>query len=112
MIPSIVEEVMQFVKCDADFILHVEKDTVWRRFNEDKFWKEHNCILTHGNGQPPRGVRRLLSRMHNELDYQFTVCLIMTLGDITQCDQARLHQSGIRISANGDPGAKFIDAKP
>jgi DNA topoisomerase-6 subunit A len=67
-IPSIVEEeVMQFVNCDADFILHVEKDTVWRRFNEDKFWKEHNCILTHGNGQPPRGVRRLLSRMHNEL---------------------------------------------
>jgi DNA topoisomerase-6 subunit A len=67
-IPSIVEpEIMQFVKCTADFILHVEKDTVWRRFNEDKFWKEHNCILTHGNGQPPRGVRRLLYRMHNEL---------------------------------------------
>jgi DNA topoisomerase-6 subunit A len=67
-IPSIVEpEIMQFVQCTADFILHVEKDTVWRRFNEDKFWKEHNCILTHGNGQPPRGVRRLLYRMHNEL---------------------------------------------
>ncbi len=67
-IPSIVEpEIMQFVECTADFILHVEKDTVWRRFNEDKFWKEHNCILTHGNGQPPRGVRRLLHRMHNEL---------------------------------------------
>ncbi|MEC7566709.1 MAG: DNA topoisomerase IV subunit A [Planctomycetota bacterium] len=67
-IPSIVEpEIMQFLKCGADFILHVEKDTVWRRFNEDKFWKTHNCILTHGNGQPPRGVRRLLYRMHNEL---------------------------------------------
>lgn len=67
-IPSIVEpEVMQFVKCDAKFILHVEKDTVWRRFNEDKFWRQYNCILTHGAGQPPRGVRRLLNRMHNEL---------------------------------------------
>ena len=67
-IPSIVEpEIMQFLECTADFILHVEKDTVWRRFNEDKFWKDHNCILTHGNGQPPRGVRRLLYRMHNEL---------------------------------------------
>jgi DNA topoisomerase-6 subunit A len=67
-IPSIVEpEVVKFLKCDAKFILHVEKDTVWRRFNEDKFWKEYNCILTHGNGQPPRGVRRLLNRMHNEL---------------------------------------------
>ena len=67
-IPSIVEEdVIQFNRCDAEFILHVEKDTVWRRFNEDKFWREYNCILTHGNGQPPRGVRRLLNRLHNEL---------------------------------------------
>ena len=67
-IPSIVEpEIMQFVKCDAKFILHVEKDTVWRRFNEDKFWKKHNCLLTHGMGQPPRGVRRLLNRLHFEL---------------------------------------------
>jgi len=67
-IPSIVEpEVVQFKKCDARFILHVEKGTVWRRFNEDKFWQQHKCILTHGGGQPPRGVRRLLSRLHNEL---------------------------------------------
>jgi len=68
-IPSIVEpEAIQFVKCDAKFILHVEKDTVWRRFNEDKFWKKHQCLLTHGQGQPPRGVRRLLHRLHYELN--------------------------------------------
>lgn len=67
-IPSICEpDVIAFEKCDADFILHVEKDTVWRRFNEDKFWREHNCILTHGGGQPPRGVRRLLHRLHQEV---------------------------------------------
>ena len=67
-IPSIVEpEVMQFVKCDAKFVLHVEKDTVWRRFNEDKFWRKYNCLLTHGQGQPPRGVRRLLYRLNQEL---------------------------------------------
>jgi len=67
-IPSIVEpDVFEFRKCEAKFVLHVEKDTVWQRFNEDKFWKKHNCILTHGGGQPPRGVRRLLYRMHNEL---------------------------------------------
>ena len=69
-IPSIVEpEVIKFdrKKCDAKFVLHVEKGTVWQRFNEDKFWKKHNCILTHGAGQPPRGVRRMLHRLHNEL---------------------------------------------
>jgi DNA topoisomerase VI subunit A len=68
-IPSIVEEnVIKFKSCDATFILHVEKDTVWRRFNEDKFWRKHNCLLTHGGGQPPRGVRRMLHRLHNELE--------------------------------------------
>ena len=69
-IPSIVEsDVIQLdpKKCDAKFVLHVEKDTVWQRFNEDRFWKNHNCILTHGGGQPPRGVRRLLHRLHYEL---------------------------------------------
>ena len=67
-IPSIVEpEVIVFKKSSAQFILHVEKDTVWQRFNEDKFWRTHNCILTHGKGQPPRGVRRLLYRLHDEL---------------------------------------------
>jgi DNA topoisomerase-6 subunit A len=67
-IPSIVEQdIVQFKKNTAKFILHVEKDTVWRRFNEDKFWRKHNCILTHGGGQPPRGVRRLLHRLHHEL---------------------------------------------
>src|SRR5262247_2818602 len=67
-VPSIVEEeIVQFKKNTAKFILHVEKDTVWRRFNEDKFWKTHNCILTHGSGQPPHGVRRMLNRLHHEL---------------------------------------------
>ncbi len=67
-IPSICEpEIIQFKKCDAKFVLHVEKNTVWSRFNEDRFWQEHNCILTEGGGQPPRGVRRLLHRLHHEL---------------------------------------------
>jgi DNA topoisomerase VI subunit A len=66
-IPSIVErDVIEFRKCTAKFILHVEKDTVWRRFAEDKFWRTHNCLLTHGKGQPPRGVRRMLNRLHHE----------------------------------------------
>ena len=67
-IPSIVEpDVIQFKKCEAKFVLHVEKGTVWNRFNEDRFWEENNCILTHGAGQPPRGCRRLLQRLNQEL---------------------------------------------
>ena len=67
-LPSIVEpDVIQFGKCEAKFVLHVEKGTVWNRFNEDRFWEKHNCILTHGAGQPPRGCRRLLQRLNKEL---------------------------------------------
>jgi len=67
-IPSIVEpDIIQFKKCEAKFVLHVEKGTVWNRFNEDRFWENNNCILTHGAGQPPRGVRRLLQRFSREL---------------------------------------------
>ena len=75
-IPSICEpSVIQFGKCDADFVLHVEKDTVWSRFNEDRFWEKHNCILTEGSGQPPRGVRRLLHRLNSELGLP-VICLL------------------------------------
>lgn len=67
-IPSIVEPgVIDFKKVDAKFVLHVEKGTVWQRFNEDRFWEKHNCILMHGGGQPSRGVRRLLRRFNEEL---------------------------------------------
>lgn len=75
-LPSIVEpEVIQFKKCEAKFVLHVEKGTVWNRFNEDRFWEKNNCILTHGAGQPPRGCRRLLQRLHTELKLPI-ICLL------------------------------------
>jgi DNA topoisomerase-6 subunit A len=75
-VPSIVEsDVIEFKKVDADFVLHVEKGTVWSRFNEDRFWETHNCILTEGAGQPPRGVRRLLKRLNQEHNLPI-ICLL------------------------------------
>ncbi len=66
-VPSIVEpEDIRIKKCGADFLLLVEKGTQWNRLSEDKFWKKHNCVLLHGGGQPPRGVRRLARRLHDE----------------------------------------------
>ncbi|HET7824124.1 MAG TPA: DNA topoisomerase IV subunit A [Anaeromyxobacter sp.] len=67
-VPSIVEEnVIEFVRHEAKYILLIEKDAVWTRFNEDKYWKRERCIILQGGGQPPRGVRRLVQRLHSEL---------------------------------------------
>src|SRR5712692_3542846 len=66
-VPSIVEpEYLQITRCTADFVLLVEKGTQWNRLSEDKFWRTYNCILLTGNRQPPRGVRRLARRLHEE----------------------------------------------
>ncbi len=66
-VPSICEEPdIRIQKCGADFVLLVEKATQFNRLSEDKFWKRHNCVLVTGNGQPPRGVRRLCRRIHDE----------------------------------------------
>ena len=67
-VPSIVEpDVIQFRKNRAKYVLLIEKGAVWQRFNKDRFWEKHKCVIIHGGGQPPRGVRRLIYRMHHEL---------------------------------------------
>ncbi len=113
-IPSIVEpDVIQFKKCEAKFVLHVEKDTVWGRFNEDKFWQKHNCILTEGGGQPSRGVRRLLQRLNKELGLPI-YCLL-------DCDPwghyifSVIKQGSISLAFESErlaiPDAKFIGVR-
>lgn len=67
-VPSIVEENrIQFKDSDCEYILFVEKNAVWARLNEDKFWLRHKCALISGGGMAARGTRRLLQRMVNEL---------------------------------------------
>jgi DNA topoisomerase-6 subunit A len=67
-VPSIVEQnVIQFGRHEARYVLLIEKDAVWSRFNEDKYWKRERCVIIQGGGQPPRGVRRLVQRLHSEL---------------------------------------------
>ncbi len=110
-IPSIVEpEVIQFQRCGARFVLHVEKDTVWQRFNEDKFWRAHRCILTHGGGQPPRGVRRLLHRLHHEL--KLPVYCLLDNDPWGYYIYSVIKQGSINLAYESQrmaiPGAKFL----
>ncbi len=67
-VPSIVEDNrIRLRKHEAEFVLYVEKNAVWSRLNEDKFWQKHRCMLIHGGGMAARGLRRLLRRLNEEL---------------------------------------------
>ena len=64
-IPSNVEDI-KFKKVEAKYVLAVEKDAAFDRLNEDKFWRDENCILLTAGGQFSRGARRLIHRLHYE----------------------------------------------
>jgi DNA topoisomerase-6 subunit A len=67
-IPSICEDDnLRFVRTDAEFVLLVEKQAIFHRLHEDRFWSQHKCILMTSEGQAARGARRLLQRMATEL---------------------------------------------
>ncbi|MEM7822711.1 MAG: DNA topoisomerase IV subunit A [Candidatus Aenigmatarchaeota archaeon] len=110
-IPSNVEpEIIKFIENKAKFVLVIEKDAVWQRLNEDKFWQKHNCIIVTGKGQPDRGTRRLINRLHNELGLPIYV--------LTDADPwgyyiySVIKQGSINLSFLSDrlgtPDAKFI----
>lgn len=62
-IPSDVDNGMEIKSLEADYVLVVEKDALWQRLNEDKFWKKENCLLVTPKGQSTRGTRRLLRKL-------------------------------------------------
>jgi len=62
-VPSDVDNGMEITELDADYVLVVEKDALWQRLNEDKFWKKENCLLVTPKGQSTRGTRRLLRKL-------------------------------------------------
>lgn len=67
-IPANTEpHVMKFGKCDAKYVLVVEKFAVWSVLNQLKYWKKNDCIILTGKGQAGRSTRRLVARLNKEL---------------------------------------------
>ncbi|VVB76728.1 Type 2 DNA topoisomerase 6 subunit A [uncultured archaeon] len=62
-IPSDVDNDIEFIDIKAKYVLVVEKDAVWQRLNEDRFWKTENCLLVTPGGQAARGTRRLIRKL-------------------------------------------------
>lgn len=66
-------DTIEFLDHDADFVLAVETGGMRDRLVENGFDEEYNCIVVHLKGQPARATRRLIKRLHNELDLPITV---------------------------------------
>lgn len=65
----------ELVKCGAEQVFVIEKGAVFARFVEEGADKKYKAILIHTAGQSPRNCRKLIRRLHDELNlpiYVFT----------------------------------------
>jgi len=66
-------DTIEFLECDADFVMCVETGGMRDRLVENGFDDDYNCVVVHLGGQPARATRRLTKRLHDELDLPVTV---------------------------------------
>jgi DNA topoisomerase-6 subunit A len=110
-IPSNVEpDKIQFGNINAEYVLVIEKDAVWQRLNEDKFWKSQNCIIITGKGQPDRGTRRIINRLHGE--FKLPIYVLTDADPWGYYIYSVIKQGSINLSFLSDrlgtPEARFI----
>ncbi len=64
-VPGTVEDI-EFPEITADYLLVVETAAMADRLIEEKFAQKNGALLVACQGQAPRGVRRLIHRLHFE----------------------------------------------
>jgi DNA topoisomerase-6 subunit A len=64
-VPGTVEDI-QFPEVHAEYILVVETAAMADRLIEEKFAQKNGALIVACQGQAPRGVRRLIHRLHFE----------------------------------------------
>ena len=73
-VPGTVEDI-EFLDLNAEYILVIETAAMCDRLIEEKFAQGNNALLVACQGQAPRGIRRLINRLHTEKNlpvYVFT----------------------------------------
>ncbi|WP_232688423.1 DNA topoisomerase IV subunit A [Halobacterium zhouii] len=60
-------DTIEFVECDAEFVMCVETGGMRDRLVENGFDEEHDALVVHLGGQPARATRRLTKRLHDEV---------------------------------------------
>lgn len=64
-VPGTVEDI-EFLNVNAEYILVIETAAMCDRLIEEKFTQKNNALLVACQGQAPRGIRRLVNRLHTE----------------------------------------------
>lgn len=110
-VPSNVEpDKIEIRDIDAEYVLFIEKDAVWKRFNEDAFWKKNKCIIITGRGQPSRAERRLVQRLNSE--YNLPVFALMDADPWGMYIYSVIKQGSISLSYSEEklatPDTKYI----
>lgn len=110
-IPSNVEpDRIEIKEVKADYVLFIEKDAVWKRFNEDLFWKKNKCIILTGRGQPSRAERRLAQRLNKE--FKLPIYVLTDADPWGMYIYSVIKQGSISLSYSEEklatPQAKFI----
>jgi meiotic recombination protein SPO11 len=67
LIPGKIPEKLSVESKNAQFILVIEKDAIFKRLTEDKIFNKIPCILITGCGFPDMGTRMILSFLYNIL---------------------------------------------
>jgi meiotic recombination protein SPO11 len=65
-IPPYIDRITD-IKSDAEFIILVEKEAVYLRLAEDRFYNKYPCIVITGKGQPDVATRLFLRKVRDEL---------------------------------------------
>ncbi|MGD2247618.1 MAG: DNA topoisomerase IV subunit A [Candidatus Methanofastidiosia archaeon] len=76
-VPGTVEDI-EFTEVNADYLLVVETAAMADRLIEEKFATKNGALIIACQGQAPRGVRRLIHRLHFEKDLPV---IVFTDGD-------------------------------
>lgn len=66
-------DTIEFLDCDAEFVLAVETGGMRDRLIENGFDDDYGALVVHLKGQPARATRRIIKRLHNELDLPVAV---------------------------------------
>ncbi|MHA1906545.1 MAG: DNA topoisomerase IV subunit A [Candidatus Thorarchaeota archaeon] len=97
------------VSTDAKLILAVESGGMFSRLIETRCWKRFDAVLVHLGGQAPRSTRRLMRRLHQELELPV---VIFTDGDPWGMHIAQVISTGSANAAHIDglaiPQARWI----